>query len=162
MLLILSYSSSCKWPLTPTPDSSLSGSMVYQIGQWCSRYFGLFWVPFLGCVCSAFFRKTFTHNKEECHYMGKAIFPHSGARLTTFFFLKVMCFPLWMHTEGTGVAGGCELPSVNEWWELSTCPLQHSEPSYTEPSPQPPNWVFILSILNAVFFFCLVNLIFFH
>lgn len=49
-----------------------------------------------------------------------------------------------------------------EWWELSTCPLQHSEPSYTEPSPQPPNWVFILSILNAVFFFCLVNLIFFH
>lgn len=160
----------CSWfwviPL-PVSDPSLLPLTVASVVQWFTildhgvldTLFCLGSLSGLSrCVCSVFFRKTFTHNKGKCLYLRKAIFPHSGDKLTTIFF-KVMCFSLWMHIEGTGsasraVAGGCELPSVHggNW---APVPCNSSEHSSTEPSPQPPNWVFILSILNAVFSFAL-------
>lgn len=50
---------------------------------------------------------------------GEGNFPTFRSQIDYIFFIfKVMCFSLWMHTEGTGsfgcaAAGSCKLPSMH-------------------------------------------------
>lgn len=158
MKLVLSYPCPWKWPFTPTPDSNPSkNSVAHQLGL--GIVVTLVYPGFPNrCVCSVFPTK---HNKGKRH-MWKAIFPYLGDKLTSKEILFKFCVLLRACTQRSWGLLGLELQVVVScpMWVPGT-ELQSSSRAASalnrEPSRQPPNRVLVLSIVNTIFFFCLVN-----
>lgn len=93
----------CSWlwviPL-PVSDPSLLPLIVASVGQWCSRYFGLSWVPFLGWadVCVLRSSGKLSHTTRRNAIIWGRQFPHIQEPDWLHFLLK-LCVSLCECTQ---------------------------------------------------------------